>query len=103
MRRFQRSRWWPILSNDTLLQATRTEAERQGITVEVDNRCDRMNAKIRDAQLRKIPYMLVVGDREAAAQAAALRVRGGTDLGAMPVAEIVEKLRTERDTRALAP
>jgi threonyl-tRNA synthetase len=47
--------------------------------------------------------MLVVGDREAAAQAAALRVRGGTDLGAMPVAEIVAKLRTERDTRALAP
>jgi threonyl-tRNA synthetase len=47
--------------------------------------------------------MLVVGDREAAAQAAALRVRGGTDLGAMSVAEIVEKLRTERDTRALVP
>src|SRR5499426_1944930 len=73
------------------------------LRVEVDNRSDRMNAKIRDAQLRKIPYMLVVGDREAAAHAAALRVRGGTDLGAMPVAEIVEKLRTERDTRALAP
>jgi threonyl-tRNA synthetase len=47
--------------------------------------------------------MLVVGDRETAAQAAALRVRGGIDLGAMPVAEIVEKLRTERDTRALVP
>jgi len=73
------------------------------LRVEVDNRSDRMNAKIRDAQLRKVPYMLVVGDREAAAQAAALRVRGGTDLGAIPVAEIVEKLRTERDTRALAP
>ena len=73
------------------------------LRVEVDNRSDRMNAKIRDAQLRKVPYMLVVGDREAAAQAAALRVRGGTDLGAMPVAEIVEKLRTERDTRALTP
>ena len=69
----------------------------------MDNRSDRMNAKIRDAQLRKVPYMLVVGDREAAAQAAALRVRGGTDLGAISVAEIVEKLRTERDTRALAP
>jgi threonyl-tRNA synthetase len=73
------------------------------LRVEVDNRGDRMNAKIRDAQLRKVPYMLVVGDREAAAQAAALRVRGSTDLGAMPLAEIVEKLRTERDTRALAP
>jgi hypothetical protein len=38
-----------------------------------------------------------------AAQAAALRVRGGTDLGALPVARIVEKLRTERDTRAFVP
>jgi threonyl-tRNA synthetase len=73
------------------------------LRVEVDSRNERMNAKIRDAQLRKIPYMLVVGDREAAAQAAALRVRGGKDLGALPMAEIVEKLRTERDTRALTP
>src|SRR5262247_1949328 len=73
------------------------------LRVEVDNRSERMNAKIRDAQLRKLPYMLVVGDREAAAQAAALRVRGGTDLGAMAVAEIVEKLRLERDTKALVP
>jgi threonyl-tRNA synthetase len=47
--------------------------------------------------------MLVVGDCEAAVQAAALRVRGGTDLGAMSVAEIVEKLRIERDTKTLVP
>ncbi|MBI5949202.1 MAG: threonine--tRNA ligase [Chloroflexi bacterium] len=73
------------------------------LRVEVDSRGERMNAKIRDAQLRKVPYMLVVGDREAEAGAAALRVRGGGDLGAMPIAEIVEKLRTERDTKALAP
>ena len=84
-------------------QEVATQLKAVRLRVEVDNRSDRMNAKIRDAQLRKSPYMLVVGDREAAAQAAALRVRGGTDLGAMPVAEIVEKLRTERDTRALAP
>ena len=62
-----------------------------------------MNAKIRDAQLRKVPYMLVVGDREAEARAAALRVRGGSDLGAMPLDDIVAKLVRERDTKALAP
>jgi len=73
------------------------------LRVEVDARNERMNGKIRDAQLRKIPYMLVVGDREAEAKAAALRVRGGTDLGATPVTQIVEKLRDERDTKALAP
>jgi threonyl-tRNA synthetase len=73
------------------------------LRVEVDSRSERMNAKIRAAQLRKIPYMLVIGDREVAAETAALRVRGGQDLGAMPVTEIVEKRRTERDTRALVP
>jgi threonyl-tRNA synthetase len=73
------------------------------LRVEVDDRNERMNAKIRDAQLMKVPYMLVVGDREAAAEAAGLRVRGQGDLGAVPVSEIVERLRGERDTRALAP
>ena len=71
------------------------------LRVEVDSRGERMNAKIRDAQLRKIPYMLVVGDREAEANAAALRVRGGGDLGAVPVAEILERLRRERDEKTL--
>lgn len=71
------------------------------LRVEVDARGERMNAKIRDAQLRKVPYMLVVGDREAEAKAAALRVRGGGDVGAVPVAEIVERLRKERDDKSL--
>jgi threonyl-tRNA synthetase len=73
----------------------------QRLRVEVDARGERMNAKIRDAQLRKIPYMLIVGDREAEAKAAALRVRGGGDLGAVTVAEIVERLRKERDEKVL--
>ena len=71
------------------------------LRVEVDARGERMNAKIRDAQLRKIPYMLIVGDREAEAQAAALRVRGGGDLGAVPVTEILARLRKERDEKSL--
>jgi threonyl-tRNA synthetase len=56
-----------------------------GLRVEVDDRPERMQAKIRDAQLRKIPYMLVVGDREAEAGAAAVRLRSGENLGAMPI------------------
>ena len=47
--------------------------------------------------------MLVVGDREAEAHAAAVRVRGGGDLGAMPVADILGRLRSERDNKALVP
>ena len=82
-------------------QAVAAQLKAQGLRVEVDARGERMNAKIRDAQLRKVPYMLVVGDREAEAQAAALRVRGGGDKGAVPVAEIVGRLRRERDEKAL--
>lgn len=73
------------------------------LRVDVDARNERMNGKIRDAQLKKVPYMLVVGDREAEAQAAAVRVRGGGNLGAMPVIEILARLREERDSKALAP
>ena len=71
------------------------------LRVDVDTRNERMNGKIRDAQLKKVPYMLVVGDREAEANAAAVRVRGGGNLGAIPVAEILDRLTTERDTKAL--
>lgn len=73
------------------------------LRVEVDARNERMNGKIRDAQLQKVPYMLVVGDREAEAKAAAVRIRGGGDLGATPVVDIVERLQGERDTKALLP
>ncbi len=64
---------------DGLLQA--------GLRVKMDDSGDRMNAKIRKAQLERIPYMLVVGDREAEAGAVAVRLRSGEDLGAMPVAD----------------
>ena len=66
-----------------------------GLRAELDDGNDRMGAKIRSAQVRKIPYMLVIGDREEAAGAAALRLRSGQDLGAVPVDEIVQRLRDE--------
>jgi threonyl-tRNA synthetase len=65
------------------------------IRVEVDSRGERMNAKIRDAQLQKVPYMLVVGDREAEAGAAAVRLRSGENLGPRPVPEIVERINED--------
>ena len=66
-----------------------------GLRAEMDDGNDRMGAKIRSAQVRKVPYMLVVGDREESADAAALRLRSGQDLGAVPVREIVERLGDE--------
>jgi threonyl-tRNA synthetase len=60
-----------------------------GLRVEMDARAERMNAKIRDAQMQKIPYMLVMGDKEAQNDAVAVRLRSGEDKGAMPVADFV--------------
>ena len=56
-----------------------------GLRVDIDTANERMQKKIRDAQLQKIPYMLVVGEREAAEGKVAVRLRSGKDLGPMPL------------------
>ena len=71
-----------------------------GIRVEVDARGERMNAKIRDAQLQKIPYMLVVGDKEAASEAASVRLRTNVDLKAMPLTQFIERVKAVIDTKS---
>lgn len=71
-----------------------------GMRVEVNMGRDRMQAKIRDAQMQKIPYMLIVGDREAAAGAVAVRTRGGQDLGAINVDEFIARAQHEIATKA---
>ena len=80
--------------------SVRAKLEAAGLRVHTDSRNERMNAKIREAQLQKIPYMLVVGDREASADAAAVRLRSGENLGAVPVAEVVERVFQEAQSRA---
>ena len=71
-----------------------------GVRAEVDTGSDRMGAKIRAAQGLKIPYMLVVGDREQEANQVAVRERSGGDLGAMDVDEFVARVSEEVKTRA---
>lgn len=63
-----------------------------GVRAEVDTRSERMNAKVRDAQLQKIPYMLVVGDKEAANNAVAVRLRTNENLGATPLEDFIERI-----------
>jgi threonyl-tRNA synthetase len=63
-----------------------------GVRVEVDTRNERMNAKIRDAQVQKIPYMLVVGDKEAADNTVAVRLRTNENLGAIPIPIFIERI-----------
>jgi threonyl-tRNA synthetase len=72
-----------------------------GFRVEVDDSSKRMGAKIREAQLQKVPYMLVVGDREMDANQVAVRLRSGEDLGAMPVNDFEQMLRRVVETRSL--
>ena len=81
----------------------RTALAARRVRAGVDDGSDRMGAKIRKAQLQKVPYMLVVGDREAGARQVSLRHRALGDLGATPLDELVERIARERDERALDP
>lgn len=74
-----------------------------GVRTHVDERSERLNLKIREAQLQKIPYMLVVGNKEADAGTVAVRVRGGHDAGVMPVDDFVHLIRSDIDSRSVAP
>jgi len=76
-------------------QAVAQRLRQADLRVEVDDRQERMQAKVRDAQLQKVPYMLIVGDREVQAGGAALRLRSGQDLGTLPLEEIVARLLAE--------
>ncbi|MCH7626751.1 MAG: threonine--tRNA ligase, partial [Chloroflexi bacterium] len=76
-------------------QEVRKTLAEGGIRVEVDGRNERMNAKIRDGQVQKVPYMLIVGDRETEAGAVAVRLRSGENLGAMPVSDLQERILEE--------
>ena len=67
----------------------------KGIRSHADMRNERMNAKIRDAQLQKVPYMIIVGDREEATSAAAVRLRSGEDLGSLPITDVAARIAAE--------
>ena len=66
-----------------------------GVRVELDERNEKIGYKIREAQVQKIPYMLVIGDREVENNTVSLRKRGEGDLGAVPFHEFKEKVLEE--------
>ena len=70
-----------------------------GLRVEVDDSNERMQKKILVAQQRKVPYMLVVGAKEAETGTVAVRLRDGTDLGAMPLADFIARVKGEVEGR----
>tara|TARA_Y100000590_G_scaffold237897_2_gene267697 strand:+ start:143 stop:1897 length:1755 start_codon:yes stop_codon:yes gene_type:complete len=71
----------------------RKQLSEVGIRVEVNDRKERMNLKVREAQLQKIPYMLIVGDREEEDHTVSVRLRSNEDLGSLPVYEALEIIR----------
>ncbi len=73
----------------------------EGIRVEVDDRSEKMQAKIRDAQLEKIPLMLIIGQREAESNSVAVRQRDGQDLGAVSVDNLLSQIKDLITTKSL--
>jgi threonyl-tRNA synthetase len=73
-----------------------------GLRVQLDDRREKVQAKIREAQLQKVPYMLVVGDREQEGGTVALRLRTGENLGAIPLDEFTRRTRAVIAQRSLA-
>ncbi len=71
------------------------QLRKAGLRVMVDERSERMNAKIRDAQNQKIPYMLVIGDKEVENNQVALRLRGGENQGPMAMAAFIERAKED--------
>ncbi|TSE36187.1 threonine--tRNA ligase [Tepidimonas charontis] len=71
----------------------------QGIRVTLDLGSEKITYKIRQQAMQKVPYILVVGDKEKASRTVAVRARGNQDLGAMPLADFVQRLRSDIASR----
>lgn len=70
------------------------------IRIEVDTRAEKMQAKIRDAQLQKIPYMIIIGDREEKENKIAVRTRSGEDLGTMNVDKFLTRIKADIESKS---
>ena len=86
---------------DDAAKALRDRLEKAGIRTEMDLRNEKIGFKIREAQMMKVPYMLVLGDKEAEAGVVAVRSRRDGDLGTMTPDALMEKLREEIESKAL--
>ena len=82
--------------HEEIVEKVAADLRARDFRVHVDSRSEKMGAKIRDARLQKIPYMLVMGAREAESGTVSVRSRSEGDLGAMPLADFIAKLDAER-------
>ena len=77
------------------------ELRKQGFRVEVDSRNEKIGKKIREATLEKVPYMIVVGDRDMENKTVSVRTRAGEDLGAMSLEDFTAKLKEVVDSKVI--
>ncbi|MGE5554179.1 MAG: threonine--tRNA ligase [Betaproteobacteria bacterium] len=82
-------------------QKVSASLQEAGLRAEVDGRNEKIGFRIREAQLEKVPYMLVVGEREAASETVAVRTRSGGDQGVMPLADFARQVAEEVRNRSL--
>ncbi|HEV7698643.1 MAG TPA: threonine--tRNA ligase [Pyrinomonadaceae bacterium] len=82
-------------------ESVAAELKKAGFRVEANTKSDKIGAKIRDAQMQKVPYMLVLGDKELEEKTVAVRDRKQGDIGGMSLAEFLEKITAQRASRSL--
>lgn len=75
----------------------------QGVRVDFDRRNEKLNFKIREAQLQQVPYMIIVGDKEAEQGTVSLRLRNGTMMNDLEMNKVIDMIRNEISTRRLQP
>jgi threonyl-tRNA synthetase len=70
-----------------------------GFRVEIDSRSERLNSKIREAEMQKIPYILIIGDKESTTECVSVRPRGRNDMGMIKVGNFIEMALKEVETK----
>lgn len=83
-------------------QTVKAKLEAAGLRVELDARNEKMNAKIRELTLQKVPFVLVMGDKEAASEAVSVRTRGKGDEGSVPLADFIERAKGLVESKVVA-
>ena len=86
---------------DEAAQALKDKMHKAGLRAELDLRNEKIGFKVREAQMMKIPYMLVIGDREAAEGMVSIRTRKGETINGLTQEEMIERLQGENKTRAM--
>jgi len=87
-------------AQDEYAQQVAQALKKQGFRVQADLRNEKITYKIREHSVQKLPYIVVVGDKERDANTVAVRARGNVDLGSMSIDDLVERLRNEVETKA---